>query len=612
MAENQDFQKLAARVRHHILTSTSAAGSGHPTSSMSAADVMTVLYFKYLKMIGDQPENPNNDRVIFSKGHAAPLLYSLYATAGLVTVDEIHSLRKHGSPFQGHPTPALPFVEAATGSLGQGLSIGLGQAINAKFLDKVPCQTYVLLGDGEMAEGSVWEAIQLAAHYKLANLTGIIDVNRYGQSQETMYGSDGDAYAKRVAAFGWHTEVFDGHDIKAIDQALANAAKVTDRPKMLVAITDKGHGVSFLSAKAGWHGKALDDAKLQEALAELGDVDLETNGQIEKPAQNQVASKAGDPSAALPTYELGEKLATRKAYGLALAQLVKQNPNIVALDGDTKNSTFAEDVTKTSPDNFFEMFIAEQNMAGVAVGLARRGKIPFASSFAAFWSRAYDQWRMAAVSQANVKIAGSHVGVSIGEDGPSQMGLEDISMFRAIYGSTVVYPSDPNSATKLVAAAVDRPGVVYIRTSRPATPAIYDAQEEFPIGGSKTLRSSDADQITLVGAGVTLHECLAAATTLKAQGITARVIDCYSVKPIDAATLEKAAQETQAILVVEDHWVDGGIGDAVAAVIAATSSATPVLKQAVDFLPGSGAPRELLDEAGLTAEKIVERVQSII
>ncbi len=609
---DQDFDKLAARVRHHILTTTSTAGSGHPTSSMSAADIMTVLYFKHLRAIPDQPDNPNNDRVIFSKGHAAPLLYALYAVAGLVSVDEIHTLRKHGSPFQGHPTPALPFVEAATGSLGQGLSVGVGQAINAKYLDKVPHRTFVLLGDGEMAEGSVWEAIQLAAHYKLDNLIGVIDVNRMGQSQETMYGADAQAYADRVASFGWHVETIDGHDTAACDQALEKALAVTGKPAMIVAKTEKGKGVSFLSGKEGWHGKALPDDKLQEALAELGEVDLELKGEIQAPEKVKATRPAAAGEPAAPDYKLGDTIATRKAYGLALAKFVPHYPDIVAIDGDTKNSTFAEDVAKTHPDHYFEMFIAEQNMAGVAVGLSRRGKIPFASSFAAFWSRAFDQFRMGAVSEANIKVCGSHVGVSIGQDGPSQMGLEDIAMFRAIPGSTVLYPSDGVSAERLVAASIDQKGIVYIRTSRPATPVIYTAAEQFPIGGSKVVRHSDQDAITLVGAGVTLHECLKAQEALAQDGINARVIDCYSVKPIDAATLKTAAEETKALFVVEDHWFDGGLGDAVLNVFAAEANTSPIIKVAVTELAGSATPEELMDDAGISAKKIVERVKEFI
>lgn len=607
MAALQDLSRL---VRHHILVSTTEAASGHPTSSLSAADLMTALFFKYLRADLDRPEHPNNDRVILSKGHAAPLLYALYAAAGVLTEADLKTLRKLGSPLQGHPTPAFRYAEAATGSLGQGLSIGAGMALNAKFLDKLPYRTFVLLGDGEMAEGSVWEAAQIAAYYKLDNLIAVVDVNRLGQSQETMYGHDAEAYSKRLAAFGWDVVTIDGHSFPEIEKAFEASFAANGKPKAIVAKTIKGHGISFLADKPGWHGKALSRADLEKALQELGQTDLNLKGPVQKPQDLKPAAAAVSPAPA-PSYKKGDLVATRKAYGQALARLVVQHPNLVAIDAETKNSTFAEILMEKRKENYFEMFIAEQNMIGVGVGLARRGKIPFASSFAAFLTRAYDQIRMAAVSEANLKCAGSHVGVSIGEDGPSQMGLEDIAMFRAVHGSTVLYPSDAVSSEALVEAMIKTPGIVYLRTSRPATPVLYDVSEPFPVGGSKTLRSSGNDQVTLVAAGVTLHESLKAADILAKDGISVRVIDAYSVKPIDAKTLKKAAQETKALIVVEDHWPEGGLGDAVLEALAEQPK-VPVYKVAVRILPGSGKPEELVEQAGLSAAAIVRKIKEIV
>ncbi len=609
-----DLKEIARLVRYHILTSTTKAGSGHPSSSLSAADLMTVLYFKYLRFDGTNPAHPNNDRVIFSKGHAAPLFYSLYAVAGVIEQEELMSLRKMGSRLQGHPTPAFPYAEAATGSLGQGLSVGVGMAMNGKCLDHLPYRVFVLLGDGEMAEGSVWEAIQLAAHYKLSNLIGILDVNRYGQSQETMYGHDTDAYVRRIAAFGWDVVSIDGHSMEEIDQAyqraLAQATDSHNRPKMIVARTLKGKGVSFLEDKEGWHGKAVPAADLEKALKEIGTLDPKRTEEIQKPEDRKltVVPPIDVPS---PNYKRGDLVATRKAYGTALARLVEKYPTIVSVDGDVKNSTFAEILAQKKPDHFFEMFIAEQNMVGVAVGLAQRGKVPFVSSFAAFLTRAFDQIRMAAVTGSSIKFAGSHVGVSIGEDGPSQMGLEDIAMFRSIHGSTVLYPSDAVSTEYLVEEAIRTPGIVYLRTSRPATAVLYDVGEKFPVGGSKVIRSSSKDRVTVIGAGVTLYEALKAYDLLQKEGISIRVIDAYSVKPIDFATLTRAADETKALIVVEDHWSEGGLGDAVLNIFAEKKT-VPIRKLAVTQMPGSGKPEELVEAAGISANAIVRNVKEII
>ncbi len=609
---HQNIVELAKLVRYHILTSTSAAGSGHPTSSMSAADVMTSLFFNHLRFDPQNAQNPNNDRVIFSKGHAAPLLYALYTAAGVISPEENLTLRKMGSPLQGHPMPTFKYSEAATGSLGQGLSIGVGMALNAKYLDKLDARVFTLLGDGEMAEGSVWEAIEIAAHYKLNNLIGIIDVNRLGQSQQTMFGHDVEAFVWRVSAFGWKTVLIDGHSFEEIEKAFDTILKDDgdSRPRMIVAKTHKGHGVSFLSDKDGWHGKALPKADLEKALAELGTVDVKKTGTIQKPASKDPARETAKEVPA-PAYKLGEAVATRKAYGNALARLADKYPDLVAVDGDTKNSTFTEILAQKKPERFFEMFIAEQNMIGVAAGLGLRGKIPFAATFAAFLTRTYDQLRMAAVSQANFKVAGSHVGVSIGEDGASQMGLEDIAMFRALHGSTIFYPSDAMSTECLVEESIKTQGIVYLRTSRPATPVLYDTNEKFPAGGSKTLKSSAKDSVTLIGAGVTLHESLKAYELLQKEGISVRVIDLYSVKPIDEKTLKQAAQETKALVVVEDHWFEGGLGDAVLNVFASGHS-VPIVKMAVTQMPSSASPEELVEWAGISAKAIVSKVRQIL
>jgi len=602
--------ELAKLIRSYILTSTTEAGTGHPTSSLSATDLMAVLYFKYLRYDAANPQHPNNDRVIFSKGHAAPLFYALYAAARAIDPKELKTLRRLGSPLQGHPTPQFPHAEAATGSLGQGLSIGVGMALNARYVDQLPYRTFVLLGDGEMAEGSVWEAIQLGAYYKLDNLVAIVDVNRLGQSQETMYGHDAEAYSKRIAAFGWDVMTIGGHSLPEIEKAYEWAFSTNGRPKAIIAKTLKGKGVSFLEDKAGWHGKTLSTADLEKALKELGPVDSSLKGEIRKPEdvrpQPQVSVQAPAPS-----YKKGDQVATRKAFGNALARLVGQYPQLISIDAETKNSTFAEILMSKKKENYFEMFIAEQNMIGVGVGLARRGKIPFASSFAAFLTRAFDQIRMAAVSESNLKCVGSHVGVSIGEDGPSQMGLEDISMFRSIFGSTVLYPSDAVMTEALVEEMIKTPGIAYLRTSRPATPVLYDVGEKFPIGGSKTVRSSAKDRLTLVAAGVTLYESLQACDQLEKDGIAVRVIDAYSVKPIDRTALLKAAQETKALVVVEDHWAEGGLGDAVLDALAEGPS-VPVFKMCVRAMPGSGKPHEMIEWAGISASAIVKKVKAIL
>lgn len=606
------LETAARKLRIHSLRATAEAGSGHPTSCLSAAELVAALFFSAMRFDPANPSNPANDRFVLSKGHAAPVWYAALAEAGALPVGELATLRRLSSVLEGHPTPRLPWVGAATGSLGQGLSVGVGMALNGKYLDKLDYWVFVLLGDGEVAEGGVWEAAAMAAHYRLDNLIGIIDVNGFGQSQRTMYNFDTATYQARFAAFGWHTVVIDGHNLKEIVAALDEAQTVKERPTMIVAKTYKGKGVSFLEDRDGWHGKPLKKGEeLEKALKELP-----LNGDslpltVARPPVGRVAvvvpATAAFPA---PNYQLGEKVATRAAYGTALAKLGSVNPRVVALDGDTKNSTFAEKFLAAHPERYFESFIAEQNMVGAAVGLAACGQIPFVSTFAAFLTRAFDHIRMAAISGVTITYAGSHCGVSIGEDGPSQMGLEDLAMMRAIPHATVLYPGDAVSAERLVAAAADLKGTTYLRTSRPATPVIYASTDEFPIGGSKVLRASESDRLTVVAAGVTLHETLAAYETLKAAGINIRVIDAYSVKPIDQQGILQAAAQTQnTIVVVEDHYYDGGLGDAVLNAVAMDE--VQVHKLAVSDVPRSGKPEELLDAHGISARRIVEKVKSL-
>lgn len=607
---NPPLPDLAKIVRYYSLWCSTEAGSGHPTSSLSATDLMTTLLFGgFLRYEYKNPKHPNNDRLIFSKGHASPLFYALWTVAGAVTEDELKTYRKFGSTLEGHPTPRFPFAEAATGSLGQGLSIGVGMAMNAKYLDKLPYRTYVLMGDSEMAEGSVWEAMEIAAQYKLDNLVGIIDVNRLGQRGVTMWGHHVDEYQRRVEAFGWNAIVIDGHDIAAITAAYEKAQAVPDKPTMVIAKTLKGKGISFIEDKDGWHGKALSREDFDRAIKELEPLDKTLRAEIARPENTQPVVEAITPvdGLGLPT----NNIATRKAYGEALAYLLPSFPSIVALDGEVSNSTYAEDFQKRFPNKFFEMYIAEQNMVGVGLGLAIRGKIPFISSFAAFLSRAFDQVRMSQYSFANIKVVGSHAGVSIGEDGPSQMALEDIGMFRSIRESVVLYPSDGMSAYRLIEEAARHQGMVYLRMSRPVTPLLYNSTEQFPIGGSKTLRSSDHDIVTVMSAGVTLHEALAAADTLAKEGVMVRVIDLYSIKPLDVETLLRASSETKAIITVEDHYPEGGLGEAVAVALVGKGN-TPVIRLAVNKLPKSGSPKELLRFEEIDAEAIIKNVKLVL
>jgi transketolase len=608
----QQWTNLAQQLRVDSIRATTAAGSGHPTSSMSAADLMSVLLISYLRYDFDDPKNPNNDHLIFSKGHASPLLYSIYKAAGAISDEELLTLRKFGSRLEGHPTPVLPWVDVATGSLGQGLPIGVGIGLCGKYLDKLPYHIWVLLGDSETAEGSVWEAFDHASHYKLDNLIAIIDVNRLGQRGETELGWNTAAYEARAKAFGWNAIVIDGHNYDEINKAYEQALQSNGAPTAIIAKTVKGKGVSFLENKNGWHGKALNKDQEAEAIKELNPVRSMTFP-VHHPEQHQIAAEPEKKPIDLPRYG-SDAVATRKAYGDALKALGAANPDVVALDGEVSNSTYAVEFAEAFPDRFFEQYIAEQQLVSAAVGMSVRGKIPFASTFAAFFTRAYDFIRMAAVSRANIRLVGSHAGVSIGEDGPSQMALEDLSMMRAVFGSTVLYPSDPNQTAQLVAQMADHGGIVYMRTTREKLPVLYSADEQFTIGGSKVIHQSDKDRLTVVAAGITLHESLKAYDQLKDQGILIRVIDAYSVKPMDEETLLAAAQEAgNKIITVEDHWPEGGLGDAVLEVFTHRDGPLPeVVKLAVQSMPGSGTPAELLEEAGISSHDIVEAVNAIL
>jgi transketolase len=615
---NQDlYESLAAmgdKLRIDSIIATSEAGSGHPTSCMSAADLTAAVFFHAMRYDVPSPKNPVNDRIVFSKGHAAPLLFAAWAEAGAFPVEHLKTLREYTSDLEGHPTPRFAWVEVATGSLGQGLSCGVGMALNSRCLDNVDNRIFVLMGDGEVAEGSIWEAAAMASYYKLNNLIGIVDVNALGQSQRTMYGHDAEVYRRRFEAFGWHAVTIDGHDMRQIVTALDEAMAVDERPAAIIAVTKKGKGVSFVEDKDGWHGKAFKKGEeLDRALAELQPRAATTASLRVAPTTGRVAPSGAESKASnrTPNYDANDEVATREAYGTALARLGDENSLVVALDGDTKNSTFSERFLKAHPARFFESFIAEQNMVGAAVGLSAMGKIPFASTFACFLTRAYDQIRMAAISQASLKLCGSHAGVSIGEDGPSQMALEDLAMMRAIHGTTVLYPSDAVAAEQAVQLASEQPGIVYIRTSRPKTPIVYANDEKFQVGRSKVVRRSDHDRATIVAGGVTLFEALAAYDQLKSEGILVRVIDIFSVKPVDEQLLRAAGRDTNNLIItVEDHSVCGGIGDAVAGAVG--PAGVRVHQLGVREMPRSGKPAELLAAQGIDRTAIVERVKTLV
>jgi transketolase len=614
MAEQQDWKEVAAQLRVDSIRCTTAAGSGHPTSGMSAADLMAVLLSKYLRYDWSNPRHPNNDRLIFSKGHACPLLYAMFKAAGAITDQELLTLRKFGSRLEGHPNPrVLPWVDVATGSLGQGLPIGVGMALNGKYLDKLPYRVWVVLGDSEMAEGSIWEAFDKASYYKLHNLIGILDMNRLGQRGETDLGWNSAAYAARARAFGWHAIELDGHDLGAIDKAFTEALAPREQPACLIAKTNKGQGVSFLANKDGWHGKALSADQAKAALAELGG-ERHRTVPTHKPEDRQPAALPAPKPLKLPVYQPGSKEATRKAYGDALVALGARRPEVVVMDGEVSNSTHADEFKKAYPERFFEMFIAEQQLVGAAVGFSVLRKKPFASTFATFFTRAYDLIRMAAISNATIHLCGSHAGVSIGEDGPSQMGLEDLAMMRAVCGSTVLYPCDANQTAQLVHQMADLPGISFLRTTREKTPVIYPPTETFPVGGSKLVKQSKGDRVAVIAAGVTVFEALKAFDKLQAAKIPIRVIDAYSVKPIDRATLQRAAVDTGGkLVVVEDHWEEGGLGDAVLDAFSGVGVKPPtVVRLAVRQMPGSGTPAELLNAAGINADHIVRAVKSLL
>ena len=602
---------LAQQLRVDSVRSSSAAGSGHPTSSLSAADLMAVLLARYLRYDYGDPDAAGNDHLIFSKGHASPLLYAMFKAAGAITDDELlGTYRRLGSRLEGHPTPRLPWVDVATGSLGQGLPIGVGLALTGKQLDRLPYHVWVLCGDSEMAEGSMWEAIEQAGFSGLDNLTTIIDVNRLGQRGPTRHGWDTGAYAQRLAAFGWNAIEIDGHDIAAIDRAYAQARVTPRQPTAIIARTRKGRGVSAVENAEGMHGKPVPDA--DEAIRELGGPrDERVHVRPPEPAQRPHVFPSGE--LRLPEYRPGDKVATRTAFGQALAAVGTARSKVVALDGEVADSTRMEFFARAHPDRFFEFYIAEQQMIAAAVGMQVRGWAPFAATFAAFMTRALDFIRMAAISRASIRLVGSHAGVSIGQDGPSQMGLEDLAALRAIYGSTVLYPCDANQTAALTATMADLAGISYLRTTRGDLPVIYQPGEEFPVAGSRILRSSESDQVTIVAAGITVHEALAAADRLAGDGIRTRVIDAYSVKPIDAAAIRRAAADTGHILTVEDHWPQGGLGDAVLETLAAPGEPLPAVVQlAVRDMPASATPAEQLHAAGIDAAAIVAAVAGLV
>ena len=608
------LRNIATRLRIDSVRATTEAGSGHPSTCLSAAEITAVLFFAAMRYDPRRPEDEDNDRFVLSKGHAAPLLYAAWAEAGIIPRESLLTLRRLDSDLEGHPTPRLPWVDVATGSLGQGICAAVGIALNARRIGS-SYRTWVLLGDGETAEGSVWEAAEAAAHHRLDSLCAVIDMNALGQSGPTPYGHDADGLAARWRAFGWHTLVVDGHDIAALLGACTTAQETKDRPTMIVARTAKGKGLSLLEGKSGWHGKPLKkgeelDTAIRELEAQL--LPGEEPVRIAPPARTPGArDRTPAASPASPPYALGQEVATREAYGEALARLGAADRRIVVLDADVKNSTFTDKFEKVEGERFHQFFIAEQVMLGAAMGLAARGAIPFPSTFAAFLSRGYDFIRMAAISGSNIKMCGSHVGVSIGEDGPSQMALEDIAMMRAQPNITVLYPCDAMSTERLVAEAARHKGPVYIRTSRPKTPVLYDGAETFPIGGAKVLRSSGDDQATVVAAGVTLHEALKAYEQLRSGGTSIRVVDLYSVQPVDAGTLVRCARETHGrVLTVEDHYPAGGLGDAVAAALAPAGST--VERLAVREIPRSGKPDELLDHYGISARHIVDAVRTLV
>ena len=608
MGERSEFRiELGQQLRVDSVRASAAAGSGHPTSSMSAADLLAVLIDGHLRIDPAGLDDPSADHLIFSKGHASPLYYAVLKALGVIDDAELLTFRRLGSRLEGHPTPRIPPTDVATGSLGQGLPISVGVAIAGARLDRLPYRVWCLCGDSELAEGSMWEAFQHAGWEGLHNLIALVDVNRLGQTRETMLGWDMEGYARRIGAFGWHTIVIDGHDVDAIEAAYSEAEEVRDRPTAILARTKKGRGVKAVEDQPGRHGKPLDDP--EAAVAELGgERDLTVRPAAPPGGAPHRFEVAG---AELPVWEVGEEVATRKAYGETLAALGSRRGDVVALDGEVSNSTHSEDFRAAHEERYFEMFIAEQQMVAAAIGMQVRGWVPFASTFAAFLSRAYDFVRMAAISRANLRLSGSHAGVSIGEDGPSQMALEDIAAFRAVHGSTVLHPSDANQTAALVAEMADTPGISFVRTLRGKTPVRTPASEAVRIGGSRVVRGADADDLAIVACGITVDEADRAAEALERDGIRARVLDCYSIKPIDAEAVRAAARDCGALITVEDHWPEGGLGDAVLEALADAEDRPRVTKLAVREMPGSGTPAELLHEAGIDAEAIAAAAREL-
>jgi len=608
----EDIKEKAKRLSILSMMATTAANSGHPTSCMSAAELVAGTFFYAMKFDPKNANSPDGDRFVLSKGHAAPVLYPALAEAGVFPESRVMTLRQFSSELEGHPTPRIPGVDAATGSLGQGLSVGAGLAIGAR-MDKSPTRVYVLMGDGEMAEGQIWEAAAFAGHYKLDNLTAIADVNALGQSEPTMYRHDMEIYRKKFEAEGWETQVIDGHDVAAVLTALDQAKNTKGKPQAILARTIKGHGVSFLAGKEHWHGKPIPKDQLAAAIKEIG-APIDVPPDPGKSYARASLPKPPDfPAPAAPDYDPSKPIATREAYGFALKRLGAVNPHIVAISGDVKNSTFSEIFGDAFPDHFYQGYIAEQNLVSAGVGLAARGKVPFLDTFACFLARAYDQVRMAAISRSNINLCGSHCGVSIGEDGPSQMALEDIAIFRAVHSSSLFYPSDAISTERLTEIMARREGINYLRTSRPKMPILYGKDEKFPVPGFKVLRQTAQDKVTVIGAGVTLHEALKAADQLKSQGIPIRVVDLYCVKPIDGKAIAGQITATAGRLItVEDHWPEGGIGEAVLSALAQAGVAPSKSRLiAVRDMPHSGKPDELVDAFGISARHIVEAVRAI-
>jgi transketolase len=602
----------ARLLRIHSMRMTTAANSGHPTSCMSAAEIMAALYFHVMKFDPADANALAGDRFVLSKGHAAPVLYAALAEAGVFPISRLMTLRTLSSELEGHPTPWIPGVDAATGSLGQGLSVGAGLAIGAKRQNSA-ARVYVLMGDGEMAEGNVWEAAGFAAHAEVDNLVAIGDVNGLGQSERTMYDHHAEVYLQKFQANGWDGEVIDGHDLGAILAAFERAAAIKGKPYAILARTQKGHGVSFLADKDGWHGKPLPPADLEKALAELGPLPPVEKDDGRSYARKSLPAPPDFPPMKAPNYKLGEQWATRQAYGVALAKLGEVNDKVIAVDGDVKNSTFTETLQKAYSDRLIQGYIAEQNMVSVGVGLVAQGLVPFVTTFACFLARAYDQVRMAGISRSTINLCGSHAGISIGEDGPSQMALEDLAAFRAIPGAAILYPADAVATERLVEAMARYNGITYMRTSRPKTPVIYANEEKFPIPGLKVLRQGAQDRATVISAGVTLWEALKAADLLRAKGISIRVIDLYCLKPLDTQALAEQVRATGGrVVTVEDHYPEGGIGETVLTALAeAGVPLTAVRRLAVERVPHSGQGDELLDTFGISARHIVAAVEQL-